>query len=120
MAGYVCIENNEVTALLDYEPNVPSSITVVTITDEALDNLRAGTHVFNVSNQSITPVSADDIAAEQQAEANGQEREYLNSTDWKVLRHLRQQHLGIPTTLSDAEYTALETEREAAASRIIE
>jgi len=120
MAGYVCIENNNVTALLDYEPNAPTTVRVVTITDAQYDQLRAGTHVFNTSNDSITPVSAEAQAEEAQAEANGLEREFLNNTDWKVLRHIREQHLGLTTTLTAEEYTALEQQRQDASDRIIE
>ena len=87
--NYVCIENNLVVSVLNYQPNVPSSVTVVEITDAQADG------------------------------ANGQEREFLNSTDWKVLRHLRQKALNITTSLSDAEYIQLEQQREAAAARIV-
>ena len=38
------------------------------------------------------------VKNENTIEENGQEREFLNSTDWKVLRHIRQKHLGIATT----------------------
>lgn len=33
---------------------------------------------------------------------------YLTSTDYKVLRHIRQQALSLPTTLSQSEYLELE------------
>ena len=36
---------------------------------------------------------------------------FLNETDWKVMRHIRQKALGIETTLSEEEYLELETER---------
>ena len=36
---------------------------------------------------------------------------YLQSTDWKVLRHIRETQLEIETTLTVAEYVALEKER---------
>lgn len=117
---YVCIENNEVVSILNYEPNVPNSVIVVTIPDSDHDLLLAKTHYYNTTTRRVEPVSSDEIAREAQQDANGQEREFLNSTDWKVLRHIRQKHLGIATTLTEAEYTALEEQREAAASRIIE
>ena len=117
---YVCIENNEVISVLNYEPSVPSSVSVVTITDNENDLLTARTHFYNTTTRRVEPISAADSAAQATAEANGQEREFLSSTDWKVLRHIRQKHLGVPTTLTEAEYTALEQQREEAASRIIE
>ena len=30
---YVCIENSQVTSIVDYEPNVPNSVIIETITD---------------------------------------------------------------------------------------
>jgi predicted nucleotidyltransferase len=51
--------------------------------------------------------------------ANAQEREFLNNTDWKILRHLRQKALNIATSLSDTEYIQLEQQREAAAARVV-
>jgi hypothetical protein len=117
---YVCIESGEVISVMDYQPGVPDTVTVVTITDSEADNLNAGTHIFNVSSSSVVAKSADAVAQENTETVNGTEREYLNTTDWKVLRHIRQQHLGIATSLTDAEYTQLETDREAAAQRIVD
>ena len=117
---YVCIENNEVVSVLNYEPSVPSSVFVATITDEENNKLVARTHYYNVSTRRVEPISDEEANQQNVADANGVEREFLNSTDWKVLRHIRQKHLGIETTLTEAEYTELEQQREAAASRIIE
>lgn len=46
------------------------------------------------------------------------DREFLRSTDWKVLRHIRQVALGETPTLSASEYLALEQLRSEAAARI--
>jgi predicted nucleotidyltransferase len=63
---------------------------------------------------------AADVAVQQAQElSNGLEREFLNSTDWKILRHIRQKALNITTSLSDEEYIQLEQQREAAAARIV-
>ena len=115
---YVCIENNLVVSVLNYQPNVPSSVAVVEITDSQAVQIAAQTHYFDVASRSVTAVAAGVTAQRAVAVANGQEREFLNSTDWKVLRHLRQKALNIPTSLSDAEYIQLEQQREAAAARI--
>jgi hypothetical protein len=93
---------------------------VVTISDVDGNNLSAGTHIFDISSSSVVEKPAEAVAQENTETANGTEREYLNTTDWKVLRHIRQQHLGIATSLTDAEYTQLETDREAAAQRIVD
>lgn len=116
---YVCIENDVVVGILQYRPNVPGTITVVEITDAQAAQLQAGTHVFNVVSRSVESISSSLITSRAQELANGQEREFLNSTDWKVLRHIRQKALGVPTSLTDAEYIQLEQQRQTAASRIV-
>jgi hypothetical protein len=116
---YVCIENNLVVSMLNYQPNVPSSVTMVEITDAQAAQIAAQTHYFDVSSRSVTAVSSAITAQKVADVANGQEREFLNSTDWKILRHIRQKALNITTSLSDAEYIQLEQQREAAAARIV-
>jgi hypothetical protein len=116
---YVCIENNLVVSVLNYQPNVPGSVTVVEITDAQAAQIAAQTHYFDVSSRTVAAVAAG-VTAQRAADiANGQEREFLNSTDWKILRHIRQKALNITTSLSDAEYIQLEQQREAAAARIV-
>lgn len=117
---YVCIENDVVISVLDYEPNVPASVSVVTISDIDGNNLSAGTHIFDISSSSVVEKPAEAVAQENTAAQNGQEREFLNSTDWKVLRHIRQKHLGIATSLTEEQYTELENQREAAAQRVVD
>jgi hypothetical protein len=115
---YVCIENNLVVSILSYQPNVPSSVAVVEITDAQAAQIAAQTHYFDVPSRTVAAIAAG-VAAQRATDiANGQEREFLNSTDWKVLRHIRQKALNITTSLSDVEYTQLEQQREAAAVRI--
>jgi hypothetical protein len=115
---YVCIENNLVISILSYQPNVPSSVTVVEITDAQAAQIAAQTHYFDVPGKTVSVVSAGVTAQRAADAANGQQREFLNSTDWKVLRHIRQKALNIPTSLSDAEYLQLEQQRQEAAARI--
>jgi hypothetical protein len=115
---YVCIENNAITSIMSYEPAVPSTVSVTTITDEQYSQIMAQTHYFDVTSNSVLAVAAEITTQKQIEIANGQEREFLNSTDWKVLRHSRQKALNIPTSLSDAEYLQLEQQRQDAAARI--
>ena len=105
--------------MLSYQPNVPSSVAVVEITDAQAAQIAAQTHYFDVSSRTVVAVAAGVTAQRAADVANGQEREFLNSTDWKILRHLRQKALNIATSLSDAEYIQLEQQREAAAARIV-
>jgi len=115
---YVCIENNLVISILSYQPNVPSSVTVVEITDAQAAQIADQTHYFDLPSKTVTAVAAGITAQRATDAANGQQREFLNSTDWKVLRHIRQKALNIPTSLSDAEYLQLEQQRQEAAARI--
>ena len=50
---------------------------------------------------------------------NEEAQKFLDSTDFKVLRHIRQKALGQELSLSENEYLALEQERSNAAARII-
>jgi hypothetical protein len=116
---YVCIESNKVISVLNYEPNVPVSVTVISITDAEEAQITQQTHYFDVDTRTVKSVAAS--VAEQKAQqlANSKEREFLNSTDWKILRHMRQKALNIDTSLSEAEYIQLEQQRQSAAARII-
>lgn len=116
---YVCIENNMVIGIQSYAPNVPNTVSVVTISDTEHQQLIDQTHRFDLSSRTVVAVDASTTSRKAQEILNGVEREFLNSTDWKVLRHIRQKALGVPTTLTDAEYIKLEQDRNAAAARIV-
>jgi hypothetical protein len=116
---YVCIEDNVVVSVLNYQPNVPSSVTVVEITDVQHAQIIAGTHKFDVLSKTVTDQDAEILTAAATQLSNAEDLEFLRSTDWKVLRHLRQKALGISTSLTDAEYLELEQQRNDAASRIV-
>jgi hypothetical protein len=116
---YVCIENNKIISILNYAPNVPQSVLVIDIPDADAENIRNQTHYFDVATRSVQPVAKDVLDKKSVELKNAVEREYLSSTDWMVLRHIRQKALGISTSLSDAEYVDLEQKRNAAASRIV-
>jgi len=116
---YVCIENSNISSILNYEPSVPNTVTVVSISDAEYKQIEAQTHRFDVSTRQVVPVDAGVAAAKAQAQANAVEQEFLRSTDWKILRHIRQKALGTPTSLTDAEYIELEQQRADAAARIV-
>jgi hypothetical protein len=116
---YVCIENNQVTGIQSYEPAVPNTVSVVTITDVQHQQIMNQTHKFDVPSRTVILVDSAILAEKEQERLNGIEREFLNSTDWKILRHMRQKALNVPTTLTDAEFLTLEQQRQAAAARIV-
>jgi nitrogenase subunit NifH len=116
---YVCIENNIVTSILNYEPSIPESVSVVIISDNDLKKIENQTHFFDVETQTVEPVADEIVAQKTQEKLNAVAREFLNSTDWQILRHLRQKALNIATTLTDDEYIALEQQRNDTAAQII-
>jgi hypothetical protein len=116
---YVCIENEVVVGIQSYEPTVPSSITVITITDQQHKQIMDQTHKFDVITKAVIPIDSAILARKEQDKLNAAEREFLNSTDWKVLRHMRQKLLGVPTSLTEQQYLELEQQRQAAAARIV-
>lgn len=116
---YVCIENELVIGIQNYEPAVPNTVSVVGITDEQHKQIMDQTHRFDVLTKTVIPVNSTELALREQEKLNAVEREFLNSTDWKVMRHIRQKALGIPTSLTEAQYLELEQQRQAAAARIV-
>ena len=115
----MCIENNNVISVVNYRPNVPSSVTIAEITDVQHGQIEATTHKFDVGTKAVIANPDYSQSVKEQQQKNAVEREFLNRTDWKVLRHIRQKALNIATSLSDAEYIQLEQQREAAAARVI-
>ena len=117
---YVCIENNQITAILNYQPNTPNSVQVVTISDEQYDQIVSDTHYFDTVTKTVQSLTSDQISAKSTYNTNSVHREFLNRTDWKVLRHMREKALGLTTSLSEQEFLELEQQRQTAADSITE
>jgi hypothetical protein len=92
---------------------------VVIISDNDLKKIENQTHFFDVETQTVEPVADEIVAQKTQEKLNAVAREFLNSTDWQILRHLRQKALGTPTSLTEEQYLSLEQLRSAAAARIV-
>lgn len=116
---YICIENNEVVSALSYEPSVPDSVKVVEISDEDYEKIQKETHWFNVETNSVETLAQEILAKKEEYVKNGEFREFLYESDWKVLRHIREKALGLETSLSDEEYLDLEQQRQKAAGSIV-
>lgn len=115
---FVCIENNQVISMLDYAPTVPSSVEVVKISSNDYKKIMNKTHFFDVGSKSVKEVPSVYSYEVEQKKLNLTHQNLLDSTDWKVLRHIRERTLGVPTTLTEEEYIKLEKQRHAAAKAI--
>lgn len=121
---YVLIENNELAGVFNYEPSVPDTVIVTSISDNEYENIAVKkTHYFDIVTRTVkahTQVYLDSLASDKEIETkNAEYKDFLNSTDWKVLRHIRQKALGVATSMSEEEYLALEQQRSDAAARIV-
>jgi hypothetical protein len=115
---YVCIEKDKVISVLNYQPSVPDTVLVVEITDEDYNKIQDQTCYFDLSTKSVLPIPDTELEKRQVEKENVEPREFLNSTDWVILRHIRQKTLGISTTLSEQEFLDLEHRRNEAAAKI--
>lgn len=115
---YVCIEDDRVINVLNYKPTVPATVRVVEIDKINYELLSSRSHYFDIPSLTVLPYSTEVIDARSQDRSNKELQHLLNKTDWQVLRHTRQKALGVPTSLSEAEYLDLELRRNNAANSI--
>lgn len=115
---YICVENDRVISVLDYEPNVPSTVSVTVLSNEDFAKLDNQTHYFDIETKQVVAYGQDKLDQDRRVEQNKENQRYLDNTDWMVLRHIRQKALGIPTSLSESEYLDLELERNRRAASI--
>jgi len=116
---YICIENNRIVGIQNYEPQVPPTVSVCQVSDEQYELLKVGSHIFDIETRQISANINFSVEKLEIDKKNSVEREYLNSTDWMILRHLRQKTLGIDTSLTEDQFRDLEITRQEAALRII-
>ena len=79
-------------------------------------------YMANVLKPTIEDLEAAQTAAtakKVELVTNQDNEKYLMETDWKVLRHLREQILGLTTSMTQEEYEALEQERQDKAEAIV-
>ena len=121
---YVIIENGQLSSILNYEPNVPETHTVVEITDEEHTGIYTKTHYFDLVDLTVKSYGQAHLDSEATKEAqrviNSEKRKFLSDSDWKVMRHLREKALEQPTSLTDQQYIDLEQARATAAAAIVE
>jgi hypothetical protein len=122
---YIVIENGGISSILNYEPNVPETHTVVEISNaEYASIVTAKTHYFDLADLTVKSYDQTHIDTEAAKEAqritNAEKRYFLENSDWKVMRHLREKALGQATSLTDQQYLDLEQARATAAAAIVE
>lgn len=115
---YVCIEDNRIISVLNHLPVVPNSVTVKEISDQDYELLTAGSHYFDMPTHTILAHNDSVLDKLEQQKQSVHLRKQLQDTDWQVLRHIRQKALGVPTSLSEAEYLDLELERNRISAQI--
>ena len=116
---YVCIENNQVISVLNYQPVTPETVTIKEISDQEYEQVITGNYYFDTTTYTVLPCGSDVINDRVQHQQNLVYQNQLQKTDWQVLRHIRQKALGVPTSLSDSEYLDLELRRNQIANSII-
>jgi hypothetical protein len=116
---YVYIEDdNTIVSILDYIGTIPSNTKMFEITDEEYKSITDLKSYFNIKEKKVVPNTTkmnDDINIK---ENNLTNKRFLNTSDWKILRHSREKTLGITTSLTNAEYLELEQQRYTAANAI--
>jgi len=94
----------------------------VECTQQDQTNYFAGTHYFDETLKKVVskPKSVlDEIKQKQDTDRKNKTLlRFLADTDWKILRHIREKALNLPTSLSESEYIALEKSRHDAAAAI--
>lgn len=122
MAFYIVYDKEtlELESLAEYEPGVPESKQVVEVSEREYRALENGTGVFDTKTLSVIDMT-DEVEKKKYFQIEQSEyREFLNSTDWKVLRHIRERALGLETSLTQEEYIELETQRHEISKKIEE
>jgi hypothetical protein len=112
MTQYYCVEDNRLISILNYEPAVPDTVTVTEVSDQDHARIADGECWFNVDLLCVEQRPDHIKRIEEERRQQSEHRAFLQRTDWQVLRHIREQALGQPTTLTQEEYLELERQRD--------
>lgn len=115
---YLCVENDQIIGVFNFEPNVPESVTVYPVTDEENRAVQEGTRYFDLETRKIVPVSAEVTEERRKRKAGLNGKVFLSDTDWMVLRHIREKALGEPLSMTEEEYLDLERRRQKVAKEL--
>ena len=123
--NYLLIENEQLVGVCDYEPNIGD------------DDIQVITYSGNIPRERILYINGKIVdsnnyvfingnyikrtkAIETLLKTNEESKNYLNDTDWMVIRHRDQLALGQTTSLTDEQYLDLLAKRQAAREKVIE
>ena len=123
--NYLLIENEKLVGVCDYEPNVGD------------DDIQVITYSGNIPKERILYINGKIEDSDNYVFLNGkyvrktkaiinlintneEAKNYLNDTDWLVIRHRDQLALGQTTSLTNEQYLDLLAKRQAARERVVE
>lgn len=115
---YVCVSEGRISSIINYEPACVEPMRAYRISDLDYAQIQAQTHYFDVHMLCMREMPEHVLLEKTNQEHNRACLRYLKDTDWQVLRHIRQRHLGLPTSLTEEDYTELELKRQQAADSI--
>lgn len=115
---WYCVEDQRLISILAYEPTVSPGVQVIPITPQQHQDIEQGRLWFDPAKTAVVPVPDPVKSRQSQDQRCQQLRSFLANTDWQVLRHIREQALGLPTSLTQAQYLDLEQQRQQAAKNI--
>ena len=123
--NYLLIENEKLVGVCDYEPNVGE------------DDIQVITYSGSIPRERILYINGKIEDSDNYVFLNGkyvrktkaitnlintneEAKNYLNDTDWLVIRHRDQLALGQTTSLTNEQYLDLLAKRQAARERVVE
>jgi len=87
--------------------------------DDDQQKILSGMYKFDVAQLAVVVKSNSALAEIATQKSNAEKSHYLASTDWKILRHLREKVLRVQTSMTEQQYLALEQERQNVAKSIV-
>ena len=123
--NYLLIENENLVGICDYEPNISD------------DDIKIITYSGNIPQERILYIDGKIVDSENYVFINGkyvkktkaitnllntntESKNYLNDTDWLVIRHRDQLDLKQKTSLTNEQYLDLLAKRQAAREKVVE
>jgi len=97
----------------------PDYVIQLECSDDDQQKILSGMYEFNAVERRVVQKSSVALAEIATQKSNAEKSHYLSSTDWKILRHLREKMLQVQTSMTEQEFIALEQERQAIAKSIV-